>query len=85
MSILDDFKAVQEQINPTLWYIVSDMVPPGKSLTTAANDFFPEVHYFNPENWARVHRELSDAGCRLRDFRSWRPKGATAPTIIEAE
>lgn len=84
-QILDDLNAVYERLYPTLWYIVTDMVPAGKMLKTSADDFFPEVHYFHPDDWAHAHRELTDAGFRLRDYRGWRPKGAPAPNVVEGE
>lgn len=82
-QILDDLTAAYEKLDPTIWYTVSELVPSGKWLRTAATEFFPEVHHFHPDNWAQIHRELTDAGMRLRDFRGWRPEGATRPTIIE--
>lgn len=82
MGMFDDFKAVYDKLNPTLWYIVSEHVPPGRGLVASATDFFPTVYYFHPDDWARVHRELSEVGYRLRDFRAW---GAKPPTTIEGE
>lgn len=85
MSILDDFKAVQDRLDPTIWYSVSAFVPSGKWLRVAATEFSPELHSFHLDDWAHVHRELTAAGYRLCDVREWRPAGAPAPTIIEGE
>lgn len=85
MSILDDLNAVYNKLRPTIWYIVGDHVPSGQVLQIKATDFFPEVWHIHPDDWAEAHRKLTDLGYRLRDFRSWRPEGAPAPTVIEGE
>lgn len=85
MSTLDDFNAIYDKLNPTLWYSVSEFVPSGKALRIAATEFFPETNVFHPDDWARIHRELSEMGYHLRDVRSWRSEGTPAPTVIEGE
>lgn len=85
MSILDDLEAIREQLGPTIWYIVTEMIPPGKSITVAKTDSFPEVHYFHPDNWAQIHRELTAKGWHLRDYRFWKPQGAAARNTIDAD
>lgn len=85
VSILDNFKAVYDKLNPTIWYSVSEFTPPGKALCIAATAFFPETHVFHPDDWAKIHRELSDMGYQLRDVRFWRPEGTPAPRVIEGD
>ena len=84
-QILDDLKTAYDKVFPVYWYAVTEMCPRGKILTVAASEFFPhESHHIHPDDWAQVHRELSQV-FRMRDVRSWRPEGAIKPTIIEGE